>query len=317
MAHGGRVESCWARPELLIPGGDQVTADVEVVAPLDLGSSERLDRRIRLMADTIRDNIAKLAGLIEEAKQGQIHVALGFASWTAYLADALGGRLELDTDSRREVVALMAGEGMSQRAIAQAVGVSQKTVDRDLDKVTQVSHGDSPDDEDHEEPADPVVVAQVVDELPAIAGGVQQAGATDRDDIDELVDWQLSKSGTRSRSPRRSRPVTGLDGKTYTRTKPKTKAESARPAATFAQLMKRLTELNRVAAECADIAEKVRFKAGANWSGLTYDNREQYDSASALAEGLVGVANSILEVIRGSADDDLVIDAEVVEAVVR
>ncbi len=291
---------------------------VEVAAPLDLGASERLDRRIRLMADTIRDNIAKLTGLIEEAKQGQIHAALGFASWTAYLADALGGRLELDTDSRREVVALMSGEGMSQRAIARAVGVSQKTVDRDLDKAVQVSHGDSPDDEDYEEPVDPAVLAQVVDEVLAIAAAevtTTEVVATDRDSIDELVDWQLSKSKTRLRSPRRSRPVTGLDGKTYTRPEPKTKAESARPAAIFSQLMKRLTELNRVAAECADIAEKVRFKAGANWSGLTDDSQEQYDSAAALAEGLVGVANSILEVIRRSADDDLVIDAEVIEAV--
>ena len=33
-------------------------------------------------------------------------------------------------DQRRQVVALLAGKGMSQRAIADAVGVSQKTVDR-------------------------------------------------------------------------------------------------------------------------------------------------------------------------------------------
>lgn len=109
---------------------------------LDVAAATRLDTRIRLMAGTVRDNLIKLGELVDEAKTGQIHVALGFASWTAYLADALGGQLELTTESRRAVVELLAGEGMSQRAIATAVGVSQKTVDRDLD---HVSHGDSPE----------------------------------------------------------------------------------------------------------------------------------------------------------------------------
>jgi hypothetical protein len=119
-----------------------MTDIIEVIAPLDRDAAVRLDKRIRLMADTARDNLAKIAMLVDEAKAGQIHEALGFPSWTAYLADALGGQLELSTDTRRAVVELMAGEGMSQRAIAAAVGVSQKTVDRDLDKV---SHGDSPE----------------------------------------------------------------------------------------------------------------------------------------------------------------------------
>ena len=119
-----------------------MTTVIEVVAPLDVAAATRLDKRIRLMASTVRENLAKIAELVDEAKAGQVHVALGFASWTAYLSDALGGQLELGTDDRRAVVELLAGEGMSQRGIAAAVGVSQKTVDRDLD---QVSHRDSPD----------------------------------------------------------------------------------------------------------------------------------------------------------------------------
>ncbi len=119
-----------------------MTDIIEVIAPLDRDAAVRLDKRIRLMASAVRDNLTKIDTLLKEAKTGEIHVALGFASWTAYLADSLGGQLELTTDTRRSVVELMAGEGMSQRAIAAAVGVSQKTVDRDLDKV---SHGDSPE----------------------------------------------------------------------------------------------------------------------------------------------------------------------------
>jgi hypothetical protein len=114
---------------------------VAATAPMEVGEAKRIDKKIRLLADTVRDNLHKIAALVEEAKQGQIHVALGFNSWTAYLADALGGQLKLDTDARRAVVALMSGHGASQRTIAQAVGTSQKTVSRDL----QVSHNDSPE----------------------------------------------------------------------------------------------------------------------------------------------------------------------------
>lgn len=114
---------------------------VETGAVLDLKDAKSLDTKIRLLSNTVRDNLHKIAALVEEAKRGQIHVALGFNSWTAYLADALGGQLKLDTDARRAVVALMSGHGASQRTIAQAVGTSQKTVNRDL----QVSHNDSPE----------------------------------------------------------------------------------------------------------------------------------------------------------------------------
>ncbi len=95
------------------------------------------------MASATREHFAKLAELVEAAKNSQVHLALGFPSWTAYLADALGGQMELSSDSRREVVALMAGHGMSERAISAAVGVSQSTVHRDLG---QVIHDDSPAD---------------------------------------------------------------------------------------------------------------------------------------------------------------------------
>jgi hypothetical protein len=108
-----------------------MTTVIEVVAPLDVAAATRLDKRIRLMAATVRENLIKIADLVEEAKAGQVHVALGFASWTAYLADALGGQLELGTDDRRAVVELLAGEGMSNRAIATAVGVTEGTVRND------------------------------------------------------------------------------------------------------------------------------------------------------------------------------------------
>lgn len=128
--------------------GDAVVLD-EILEPLGPPLAEagakRLDMGIRLLADTVRGNVEKLAEKVTEAKQGQIHVALGFPSWTAYLADALGGQLELTSDARREVVALMAGEGMSLRAIACATGASKSTVGRDLAAI-QVSQDGTPRD---------------------------------------------------------------------------------------------------------------------------------------------------------------------------
>jgi hypothetical protein len=58
------------------------------------------------------------------------------------VADALDGLLRVDTRARKEIVAMMAGKGMSERAIATVVGMGQKTVNRDL---AEVSHDDSPD----------------------------------------------------------------------------------------------------------------------------------------------------------------------------
>ena len=39
------------------------------------------------MAGTSNDDIAKPYELVQEAKRGDVHRALGFPSWTTYLAD--------------------------------------------------------------------------------------------------------------------------------------------------------------------------------------------------------------------------------------
>lgn len=120
----------------------------EVLVPLSTQDAERLDKRIRLMAQTTRENFEKVGRLLDEAKQGRLHEALGFKSWTAYVADALGGQLQLSGEARQAMVQVLAGEGMSVRAIATATGVSKSTVDRDLNQLSQtgtVQDGDVPD----------------------------------------------------------------------------------------------------------------------------------------------------------------------------
>jgi hypothetical protein len=93
------------------------------VMPAD--DARRLTERIRYSALAVRDGMEKLQALVEEAQAGQAHVALGYKSWTAYLADTLGQEpLRLARDQRQELVGYLAGEGMSTRAIAPIVGVS-------------------------------------------------------------------------------------------------------------------------------------------------------------------------------------------------
>ena len=56
---------------------------------IDRPAAERLDKRIRLLVGSINDNLAKLYELVEEAKHGQVHVALGYPSWPARCAAPL------------------------------------------------------------------------------------------------------------------------------------------------------------------------------------------------------------------------------------
>ncbi|MET8314837.1 hypothetical protein ABZU78_12020 [Rhodococcus erythropolis] len=113
--------------ELLTP------VDAEVVDLLDEAAAKKLDTRIRLTAGTVRENFAKLQDYVHEAKAGEIHRALGFKSWTAYLSDALGAQpLMVDREQRRELVEYLSSEGMSTRAIASATGSSRETVRRQV-----------------------------------------------------------------------------------------------------------------------------------------------------------------------------------------
>ena len=130
----------------------QVAEHPEVLVPLNDNKAKLLDERIRRMADTARGNLETVGHLLDEARDGQIHVTLGFKSWPAYVADALGGRMELSSESLKAVVALMAGQGMSERVIADATGASKTTIHRDIEEVVHngpprsftVTHAEGP-----------------------------------------------------------------------------------------------------------------------------------------------------------------------------
>ncbi|WP_071287721.1 sigma-70 region 4 domain-containing protein [Mycolicibacterium llatzerense] len=150
-------------------------ADVAVVS-LGKAEAEQLDRDIRRLAKTTLSNLDQLIALVQQANAGDIHKAIGYPSWTAYVADALGGLLGgLDAGpQRREIVALLAGEGMSQRVIASVLDVGVGTVNRDL--AAGVPGGtpalDQGSVEPETEPGHGVIDAEVVDPVPqrAITG---------------------------------------------------------------------------------------------------------------------------------------------------
>lgn len=108
--------------------------------------AERLTERIRLTATSFMETRDKLAALIREAQEGRAHEALGFASWTAYVAAVCSDTplMRLSRDERRVIVADLAEQGMSTRAIAPVVGVSQRTVNRDM-RTSAPESFDSPD----------------------------------------------------------------------------------------------------------------------------------------------------------------------------
>lgn len=96
------------------------------------GDARRLTERIRITAHNYAEAKAQLIALVQEAKEGRAHEALGYASWQAYLSDTLGDEpMRLARDERREMVQVLTAEGMSTRAIAPIVGVHHDTVYRD------------------------------------------------------------------------------------------------------------------------------------------------------------------------------------------
>lgn len=104
---------------------------------------QALDKALRDEARTIAQSMVKFKELVVTAKAEGIHEALGFKSWPAYVSDVISKEMtKLPVDDRLQIVTLLAGEGMSNRAIAAAVGAAENTVRRDKRKVRQ---DDAPD----------------------------------------------------------------------------------------------------------------------------------------------------------------------------
>lgn len=190
---------------------------------LSPGEAQRLTQRIKLTAGSIRDGLFKLRNLVDEAKASNVWQVLGFPSWTAYLADALGSEpMRLGRDERRELVDYLAGEGMSTRAIAPIVGTDQKTVSNDLRR-EEYSSPESP-----HSAAEPVSTSpEVVEPEGEVTGDVDAphpSPVTVNPATGEVIDAPVMTEHTVTE---KTRTVVGLDGKTYNNT-PKAPVERRR-----------------------------------------------------------------------------------------
>lgn len=162
-----------------------------VLQTITADEARRLTERIRLTAHSARESIEKLHALVDEAKVGNAHLALGYSSWTAYLSDVMGEEpLRLARDQRQELVGFLAGEGMSTRAIAPIVGASFKTVARDLEEGVS---------DDTPEPADEFDGSDWIEPDP-------------QEEAREAV----ARAFAQKDEPTPAK-VTGLDGKSYTK----------------------------------------------------------------------------------------------------
>ena len=159
--------------------------------------AERLTERIRLTATNYVEAREKLEALLKEAQERAVHEVLGFASWTAYLAATFADQpMVLPTAERREIVGMLAAEGMSSRAIAPIVGTTDRHVRRDL-----------------------------------AAGGTSRPTSIDTSTGD-ITETAGAVSATTPQPAPAPAPVTGLDGKTYTRpTAPAAPQSKRRPLA--------------------------------------------------------------------------------------
>lgn len=75
---------------------------------------------------------------VKQAYQGRVWIAMGYESWTEWCDSELDG-FRLPAVERREIVAELAESGMSNRAIADVIGVTDMTVGRDLSTATNVA----------------------------------------------------------------------------------------------------------------------------------------------------------------------------------
>lgn len=109
-----------------------MTADIAVAAITE-PEARKLTEKIRITAHNYADARQKLQQYVAEAKAGNAHLVLGYASWTAYLSEVLGEEpMRLARSERQEMVQLLSAEGMSTRAIAPIVGASHETVSADM-----------------------------------------------------------------------------------------------------------------------------------------------------------------------------------------
>lgn len=97
-------------------------------------AAERRAERIRLTATSFMEARDKMSSLLVEAQREGDHETMGYRSWPEYIAALFSDTplMRLSRDERKVIVADLAEQGMSSRAIAPVVGASRDTVQKDI-----------------------------------------------------------------------------------------------------------------------------------------------------------------------------------------
>jgi transposase len=87
--------------------------------------------RARALVAEVRAAVETARGALVELWHARAWETLGYESWEAMCTNEFGMTLHLPREQRRELVADLTAKGMSTRAIAPALGVTDVTVRRD------------------------------------------------------------------------------------------------------------------------------------------------------------------------------------------
>ena len=100
--------------------------------------ARRITDQICLLIDSTAQNMARLAEKVQEAYRLRVDKALGYGSWQEYAnAEFAPHTNSMSASIRRELVGYLSQAGLSTRAQAPVLGVTQMTVVRDSKQVKQ------------------------------------------------------------------------------------------------------------------------------------------------------------------------------------
>lgn len=205
---------------------------VDTVAALTTDEARRLTERIRVALDRVASSWADLGDRVAEAHERRADLALGYGSWEEYATAELSPSLGLAAEVRRELVGMLANAGMSQRAIAPVVGVTQQGVSKIARQVTtQLSPEPKTEYIDH-------VTGEIIATEPTVTAIGGEAAAV-------------------TVPPK----TIGLDGKSYSRPAPKAEPDKPRRPAFPPQIQSAGWELDKITQRLARLSEDDRFNS--------------------------------------------------------
>jgi hypothetical protein len=198
----------------------------------------------RALTDRIKRDAESLWELIKQAYLGRAWIALNYPSWDVYCANEFGSlRLRLPREEREAVVRSLLESGLSNRAVASTLGVSEGTVRNDQRGAQFYA---------------PETDAEA-DEL--------------AEELIEAEPLRFTGGGTRVEPSTRLTLVTrGLDGKQYARNLEPTRPRLRTLVDRFEQEMDALDHLiDRLSGLLAEASDAERAELASRWADVVVD----------------------------------------------